>query len=326
MILFFCSSLIFCAPFTLFSRHGAYMEANMEEKFMRDFLFNAPFGFAYHKLICNPEGITEDFIFLKVNKAFEQITGLKAEDIIGKKASEVLSGTSKGGFALVDFYGKIDLCCGENEIELYSPSLGRWFKVAVFVPEKGYFAAVYNEITTEINYIKLLEERRRKITDLNTELETVFNSTHDAMFLVKFENGEFRYIRINKSHQKLSGFDAQFIIGKTPIEAAGEKTGSILINGYTKCVEAKSSITYEETLPFPSGEKIPLICRILAVADAFDAMTNDRVYRKAMGKDEAVKELKRQSGKQFDPKVCDVFLACLNNKNNQPTVSIDKGI
>jgi len=57
-----------------------------------------------------------------------------------------------------------------------------------------------------------------------------------------------------------------------------------------------------------AGHKIPLASRILAVADAFDAMTEDRVYRKAMSIEDALKEIKKNSGTQFDPEVVDTFL------------------
>ncbi|NMB35634.1 MAG: HD-GYP domain-containing protein, partial [Firmicutes bacterium] len=55
------------------------------------------------------------------------------------------------------------------------------------------------------------------------------------------------------------------------------------------------------------GDDIPLLSRVLAVVDAFDAMTNDRTYRKAMPKKEALAEIIRNAGTQFDPKVVDVF-------------------
>jgi len=55
------------------------------------------------------------------------------------------------------------------------------------------------------------------------------------------------------------------------------------------------------------GERIPIGARIIAVADAYDAMTSDRPYRKAMSHEEAVSELKRCSGTQFDPKVVTAF-------------------
>lgn len=56
------------------------------------------------------------------------------------------------------------------------------------------------------------------------------------------------------------------------------------------------------------GEEIPLGARILGVADAFDAMTTERPYRKALSLDIAVAELKRNSGQQFDPRVVQAFI------------------
>ena len=56
------------------------------------------------------------------------------------------------------------------------------------------------------------------------------------------------------------------------------------------------------------GETIPLEARIISVADTYDAMTSERSYRKKMSREEAVKELKRCSGTQFDPMIVDVFL------------------
>lgn len=57
-----------------------------------------------------------------------------------------------------------------------------------------------------------------------------------------------------------------------------------------------------------TGEKIPLISRIISVVDSFDAMTEDRPYRAAMSKEAALAEIKNCSGAQFDPKVAQVFM------------------
>jgi diguanylate cyclase (GGDEF)-like protein/PAS domain S-box-containing protein len=65
---------------------------------------------------------------------------------------------------------------------------------------------------------------------------------------------------------------------------------------------------------YPLGlrkEEIPLECRILAIADAYDAMTSDRPYRKAMSMDSAIHELKRCAGTQFDPVLVYQFVAQL---------------
>jgi HD-GYP domain-containing protein (c-di-GMP phosphodiesterase class II) len=60
-----------------------------------------------------------------------------------------------------------------------------------------------------------------------------------------------------------------------------------------------------------AGERIPLAARIIGVADAFDAMTSDRPYRRALGRELAVAELRRCAGVQFDPEIARELLACL---------------
>ncbi|MEW6416639.1 MAG: HD domain-containing phosphohydrolase [Nitrospirota bacterium] len=63
------------------------------------------------------------------------------------------------------------------------------------------------------------------------------------------------------------------------------------------------------------GEEIPLGARIIAVADAFGAMTTDRPYRKALTIEQAVKELKEGAGTQFDPRLVEIFISILKTKN-----------
>lgn len=57
-----------------------------------------------------------------------------------------------------------------------------------------------------------------------------------------------------------------------------------------------------------AGEEIPVEARIIAVVDAYDAMTSDRPYRAAFSHDQAIVELERCSGSQFDPAVASVFV------------------
>ena len=63
------------------------------------------------------------------------------------------------------------------------------------------------------------------------------------------------------------------------------------------------------------GEDIPLLARILALADAYDAMTQDRVYRKALPRDVVLNEIRQNSGTQFDPYITAAFLDVLENTN-----------
>ncbi len=59
------------------------------------------------------------------------------------------------------------------------------------------------------------------------------------------------------------------------------------------------------------GEAIPVLSRIISIVDAYDAMVNDRCYRKAMPPEAAKQEIRDNAGKQFDPVLADAFLALL---------------
>ena len=68
---------------------------------------------------------------------------------------------------------------------------------------------------------------------------------------------------------------------------------------------------------YPSGlkgEGIPKNARLLAIADAYDAMSSDRPYRKKLSEQEILEELKNESGKQFDPVMTKEFISLVMDK------------
>ncbi len=74
-----------------------------------------------------------------------------------------------------------------------------------------------------------------------------------------------------------------------------------------------------------AGERIPIGSRILFAADSFDAMTSDRTYRRALGYEEAVEELQRCSGTQFDPAVVQALLEELEQPARRRALAGDGG-
>ena len=61
------------------------------------------------------------------------------------------------------------------------------------------------------------------------------------------------------------------------------------------------------------GEDIPLIARMICVADSFDAMNSNRVYRKKLTKEDIINEIEKNKGTQFDPKIADIFLKLIKS-------------
>jgi HD-GYP domain-containing protein (c-di-GMP phosphodiesterase class II) len=66
-----------------------------------------------------------------------------------------------------------------------------------------------------------------------------------------------------------------------------------------------------------SGTNIPLLCRVLALADVFEALTSDRPYRKAFTVPEALAEIEAQTGRQFDPELARKFIHLVDNLGAQ---------
>jgi len=75
-----------------------------------------------------------------------------------------------------------------------------------------------------------------------------------------------------------------------------------------------------------SGRNIPLASRIMTIADTFDAMTSTRAYRKALPVADAIAEIRRCSGTQFDPEIVPAFLACKSKIVLPGDVSLPKGL
>ena len=104
-------------------------------------------AFSYSKIVTDSGGKPVDFVFLEVNDAFEKSTGLKKEDILGKKATQVLSGIEKASFDWIGIFGTVALSGEHVHFENYMEPLKKWFTVSAYSPRKGYFVAIFEDVT-----------------------------------------------------------------------------------------------------------------------------------------------------------------------------------
>jgi PAS domain S-box-containing protein len=101
-------------------------------------------GFALHEIICDGKGRPVDYRFLSVNPAFERLTGLRADDVVGKTVLEVMPETEA---YWIDAYGRVALTGIPEQIEHYSRALQRVFAITAFRPAANQFACLFSDTT-----------------------------------------------------------------------------------------------------------------------------------------------------------------------------------
>ncbi|MGB5139360.1 MAG: PAS domain S-box protein, partial [Candidatus Zixiibacteriota bacterium] len=118
-------------------------------------------GFAYHKILVDANGKPIDYVFLEVNDAFEQMTELKREDIIGRTATESIPGIERTSNDWIEICGRVALQGETARFETELKKLKRWFSVSAYSPKRGYFVTVMEDITARKNIESELREHQR---------------------------------------------------------------------------------------------------------------------------------------------------------------------
>ncbi|MBD3392853.1 MAG: PAS domain S-box protein, partial [Chitinivibrionales bacterium] len=138
------------------------LEVDQSEQRYRSLFDNMVQGFAVHKLVTEGDRPV-DYVFLESNKAFEALTGLQCEKIKGKRVTEVLPGIEKDPADWIGRYGAVALGGGQIRFEQFSQPLKKWYSVIAYSPERGYFCAIFQDITER----KRAEQAQR---DANAQL------------------------------------------------------------------------------------------------------------------------------------------------------------
>ncbi|HOD39042.1 MAG TPA: response regulator [Candidatus Wallbacteria bacterium] len=161
----------------------------MNNEHYKNIIKNAPIGYAFFKLVLDERGAPCDFEFLEVNRAYEELTGLKAENIINKRITQVLPTINKGNLDWLSLYSEVAINGGKKEFERYSDIFGAWYKVQVYSYEKGFFTAIFIDITSE----------KKK----NMELEGFFNVNLDLLCIADTEGN---FIKLNREWGSVLGY------------------------------------------------------------------------------------------------------------------------
>ena len=131
-------------------------------------------GFAYCQMIFDEKAKPVDFVYLQINDAFEKITGLKRDLVIGKKVTQAIPGIKEANPELFEIYGRVALTGQKEKFEVFFKPLNLWLSISVYSPRKGYFAAVFEDITDRMKMeqalSKSLEESYRRGSEVSALL------------------------------------------------------------------------------------------------------------------------------------------------------------
>jgi len=206
-------------------------------------------GFAHCKILLDYNEQPVDFVYLGVNDAFEKLTGLKKEKVLGKKVTEAIPGIKELHPELFDIYGKVALTGKEDRFDIHFKPLDIWLSIFVYSPQKGYFVTVFENIT----------ERKRAVEALRSSrdyLERLTNSMWDAVFSVKMPD---RLIEWVNDSFRLTGYELEDCIGRTTEFLYPDKKEFIDFgNKLKEAIKAGEDVLHvEQLLKRKNGETFP---------------------------------------------------------------------
>jgi len=166
-----------------------------EERY-RSLFENMLEGFGYHKMLFE-DGKPQDYVFLNANDSFERLTGLK--NVIGKKVTDVIPGIKESNPELFEIYGRVALTGQPEKFETYVESLGSWFSVSVYSPEREHFVSVFDNIT----------EHKRAQEALRASEEKYRASFNNAAVGIDLVDRHGRFVEVNDTLSNFFGYTGE---------------------------------------------------------------------------------------------------------------------
>lgn len=245
-------------------------------------------GLAVHELICDENGKPADYRFIRVNKKFEEQTGLKSQDVIGRTVLEVLPNTEH---SWIERYGKVALTGNPIQFDSYSAHFDRWYRVSSYSPKYMQFVVVVDDITER----KKLEEA---LYLEKAQIEKTLLSVGDGVISTDKEG---RIKLMNTAAEKMTGWQLKNASGRK-IEAIykirDESTKKKLGLGFEKVLKHGSQINGSDhkMLVSKKGKEIYIEDTAAPIKDSQGNITGMvLVFRDSTEKIERQKEIEQLS-------------------------------
>ena len=170
-----------------------------EEKF-RSLFENAMNAVSVHRIILDEDGKPVDFVYKEVNIVFEKQTGMKAEEILGRRASQILPGFE--GSPLMKTFGKVVLTGVPIDFEYFIESEDKYYYINAYKLNENHFVTVFQDITARKKADKKIEEE--------TIRRRIFIEQSSDGIIVLDRNG--RVFETNKKFAEMLGYSVEEVM------------------------------------------------------------------------------------------------------------------
>jgi PAS domain S-box-containing protein len=196
-------------------------------------------GCALQEIIRDEAGNAVDYVTLEVNDSYGKILGVKREDVVGRKASEILPGDELRKW--VGVFGGVALTGKPASYEMYSPVNDKYFEGNAFCPEPGRFVCIFSDIT----------ERKRAEEELKASNELLglfIKESPIYAFIKSVSPAESKVLFASENYRDMVGIPGSEMIGKNMRELFPPEFAEKITADDNKVVSDGKSISLDEFL------------------------------------------------------------------------------
>ena len=210
-------------------------ELESDRKSAEFFAKNLQNGFAYCKVVTDKNGKPVDYVYVYVNDAYIDITGSKREVVLGKRAVELFPTLVNDPADWISKYGKVAMTGKPVRFEALLQFRNVYYSLFVYSPRKGYFAVIFDDVTSRKKAEHALECSNQKTIQILESIKDYFYSL----------DRDWNFIYVNKQAATLLGKDPEELVGNNIWKIFPKGLGTAFEENYRATMKNRETRRFE---------------------------------------------------------------------------------